>query len=181
MLFLCSHWLYAQEQTLDAETQKLWDAHTVVPKTDDIKELRAFLQYGTDNWMQMNGHLRSEETWQRFSIAKNKATFEAAERILALAKDEPGEEPPPPKTQMEYFSFFRESGDVQFALGKKIGAFHGAKDWNPDWAQHFRDFIEELKKNPAHKPLLKFAESSWFNHHFSAAAFPGIILMRLIR
>ena len=173
LLALCSPLLYAQEHALDAETQKLWDAHTVVPKTDDIKALRAFLQYGGDNWMQMNGRIHTPEMWQRFDIEKNKATFEAADRILALAKDEPGKAPPPPKTQMEYYSFFdKEIGDVQFALSKKINAFGSANTWNPDWAQHFRDFIEELKKNPAHKCLLKFAESNWFGFHFNAAVFP---------
>jgi len=170
-LLLAPLGLYSQEQ-LDAETQKLWDAHTVVPKTDDIKELRAFLQYGSDNWMQMNGRIRESETWQRFHVAKNKATFEAADRIIALSKNEPGEEPPPPKDRTEYFSIFRSSNDLQFALQRKIFAFGFASDWNPDWQQHFQDFIEELKKNPAHKPILKYAEQMWFSAHFSAAVFP---------
>ena len=46
VLALAGSALHAQEkeqEILNAETQKLWDAHTVVPKTDDIKELRAFL------------------------------------------------------------------------------------------------------------------------------------------
>jgi len=167
--------LYSQEQ-LDAETQKLWDAHTVVPKTDDIKELRVFLQYGIDNWMQMNGRIRESETWQRFRIAKNKATFEAADRIIALSKNEPGEEPPPPKDQTEYFAIFRNSNDLQFALQRKIFAFAFVRDWNPDWQQHFQDFIEELKKNPAHKPILKYAETVWFSTHSNAAVFSKNIL-----
>ena len=157
---------------LDAETQRLWDAHTAVPKTDDIKELRAFLQYGSDHWMQMNGHLRGEETWKRFRIAKNKATFEAADRILALAKDELGEEPPPPKTDREYYFFGKEIDDVTFALRRKIDAFSWARDWNPDWKQHYWDFIEKMKKNPAHKYTVKAAESGWFAYLFNAAVFP---------
>ena len=183
LLILCSPLLYAQEQEqtkLDAETQKLWDAHTVVPKTDDIKALRAFLKYGSDDWdlMQMIGRLRTIEMWQRFDIERNKATFEAADRILALAKDEPGEEPPPPKTQNEYRDnlfgsiWEEEIGDVKFALRYKIAAFGDANTWNPDWAQHFRDFIEEMKKNPAHKGFAKYAESNWFGFHFNAAVFP---------
>jgi thiol-disulfide isomerase/thioredoxin len=159
------------QETLDAETQKLWDAHTVVPKTDDIKELRAFLQYGIDNWMQMNGRIHGTETWERFHTEKNKATFEAADRIIALSKNEPGEEPPPPKDMAEYYDW-NDSDDLKFALRNKIGAFNGARAWNPDWKQQFQDFIEEIKKNSAHKYVLKFAEQSWFNHHFNAAVFP---------
>ena len=115
LFILCSSLLYAQEHVLDAETQKLWDAHTVVPKTDDIKALRAFLQYGDDHWTQMNGRIHTPEMWQRFHIEKNKATFEAADRILALAKDEPRKEPPPPKTQMEYY-LLGKLNNVQFAM-----------------------------------------------------------------
>ena len=161
-----------QETPLDAETQKLWDAHTVVPKTDDIKELRAFLKYGSDNWMQMNGRIRGEKMWERFRIEKNKATFEAANRIIALSKNEPGEEPPPPQTLADYFGWDEEKDDLTAALYSKIPAYNGARDWNPNWQQEFRDFIGELKKNPAHKKILKFAEASWFNHHFNAAVWP---------
>ena len=171
---LCTQALYAQEQeTLDAETQKLWDAHTVVPKTDDVKELRAFLQYGSDNWLQMNGRIRGTETWQRFHLAKNDATFEAANRMLALVKDEPGEEPPPPKTFADFFQWDQEIDDVTFALHKKIFAFGGSRKRDSDWARKFRNFIDEIKKNPAHKYVEKFAEHSWYAQHFNAAVWPN--------
>ncbi|MCL2117985.1 MAG: TlpA family protein disulfide reductase [Planctomycetaceae bacterium] len=164
--------LDAQEQdTLDAETQKLWDAHTVVPKTDDVKELRAFLQYGNDKWIQMNGRMRGENMWERYRTEKNKATFEAADRIIALSKNEPGEEPPPPKDWRDYPGW-NDDDDLKFALIAKIGAYNRAREWNPDWEQQFRDLIEEIRKNPAHKYILKFAEASWFCHHFNAAAWP---------
>ena len=175
LFVLSSQTLIAQEQettTLDAETQKLWDAHTVVPKTDDVKELRAFLKYGDDNWMQMNGRLRGAETWQRFHIAKNQATFEAADRILALVKDEPGEEPPPPQTYAEFFGWDQEIDDVTFALQMKINAFGGSRKRDSAWARKYRDFIDEIKKNPAHKYVEKFAEHSWYAQHFNAAVWP---------
>ena len=167
---LMSGSVLAQDQ-LDAETQRLWDAHTIVPKTDDIKQLRAFLQYGSDNWTQMNGRIHGEETWKRFHIEKNKATFEAADRIIALSKNEPGKEPPPPKGRAEYYGW-QDSDNLPFALRQKIVAYARARNWNPDWQRQFRDFIEDIKKNPAHKYILKFAETTWFDSHFNAAVFP---------
>ena len=162
-------------QPLNAETQRLWNAHTVVPQTDDVKELRAFLQYGIDNWMQMNGRIHTSEGWQRFNIEKNKATFEAANRIIALSENIPGEEPPPPTTLAEFYGF-EETDDLKFALRKKIMAFGMANvysGWNPDRQQQYRDFIEELRKNPAHKHILKSAELSLLGYPLTAALFPN--------
>lgn len=169
-----SFFCHGQESTdipkFDDQTERIWKAHCVVPKTDNIKELRAFLKYQTDQWVEMNGHLREKDDWDRFHNAKNRATFDAANRIIALAKVEPGEEPAPPKTKEEYYGW-NDDDDAKFALRQKMMAFNGAREWDPDWEKHFQEFIREMKKNPEYKYVVKVAENSWFSSHFNAAVF----------
>ena len=175
--------LLAQEQeplNLSLEAQKAWDARTVVPQTDDIKELRAFLQYKHDNWMEMNDHLRGEQIWKRFRIEENKANFEAANRILALAKDEPqAEKEPGTKSRDEYMLFGSDVSDTDFALREKMGAFHDLKSYDSTWEQQYAAFVEELEQNPARKDVAFMAKARWFNLSFNSSLFSGFDVYRI--
>ncbi len=132
--------------------------------------LRAFLEYQIDQWLEMNGHLKGEKDWERFHNAKNRATFAAADRIIALLKTESGKEPPVPSSSGEYYGW-NDTDDLRFALRKKISAFGWAYRHDPDWSDNFQEFIVEMKKNPANKYIVKLAEANWFGIPFNAAVF----------
>ena len=170
----CSLFVAAQENLDipkgDDQTERIWKAHCVVPQTDDVKELRKFLEYQSDQFLEMNGHLQSEEDWNKYHNAENNATLEAANRIIEILGMKPGEAPPIPKTSDEYYE--RDSqGDVNFALMKKIIPLLSKRYSDPNWEENFINYVEELKKYPAYRNIAKFAEASLYGQRFNAAVF----------
>jgi hypothetical protein len=186
-LFITSGMAFAQlgnSKYNDPETPKIRASLTVVPETNDIKELRAFILHCQNNWWtQMQEHFKDDDDIQVFMRETTQARQEAAEKILTLVQERnenTNAEDEKNRKEMALAGVISfglaakpEDNDTTFALKMLFDTYTWflnqesfAGDKNRESAKEllgkFEKFVESLEKNPNRKDFGMRARCSWF-------------------
>ena len=169
--------LFAQyEKYNDPDTPTIRASFTVVPNTDDVKELRAFIMYTNENWSpQMMKRYKDNEDYEHFLLEMAQAQLDAASRILTIIQEQGREENTNVDNEADRKNFIysatSENNDTMFAIKTQIRAHSMlstglAGNKSPDSLDRFERFVESLERDPKRKDLGVRARSSWFNTNF---------------
>ena len=158
------------------DTPNIRASFTIVPNTNDIKELRKFILHNQNNWwIQMMNRFKDSEDTEIFLRERSQAAMEAAEKILAIIHEQEREE----NTNLEneetrknfIFNPISEDNDTLFALKTLILSYDmlSHQDGTQELLNKYERFIEILERDPNRKDLGVHARLLWYNANSSFA------------
>ena len=152
----------------DPDTPKIRASFTVVPDTNDIKELREFIMNCNKNWSpQMMNRYKDYEDYELFLNEKAQAELDAAEKILSIVQGQGREENTnaDDDAARKYFIFGErpEDNDTTFAIKVQIISYYQLRDKTTESLDRFERFVESLERDPKRKDLGVHARVYWFN------------------
>ena len=160
----------------NSDTPKIRASFIVVPDTNDIKELRAFITHSQNNWWtHMSDRYKDDDDIEIFQQERFHAILIAAEKILVILTEQGRDENTNGENEKIWknfnFAVKPEDNDTMFALKAQIASFTrlSFQIRTQESLDKYEKLVESLEQNPKRTDFGIYTRLDWIreNYYFS--------------